>query len=236
MGKLVVKALLSYPSSTMLLAAVSLLCGCGMGMLQTARPASRGIFELNAGTGMLANSVVSERTDGDVIWSVAELGLRLGLTDHLDVGTKLQFFPGALVDMKYNFMEPDNPLALSVRLGVGGSIGIHRLALHVPASLGISYDWPHVTPYAHVGWSNFWFNSGEPEAAANVDYVEAKGHGDGVLRSTVGLRFRLHELFMLFVEYNYWEPMLNDEGDFYKFDNSHAGLVGLTFRTWRAIF
>ncbi len=210
--------------------------GCGMGMLQTARPTPRGVIEAFAGSGAVANDVVKERTGNDAIWSVAEVGTRVGLTDHLDIGGKLQHFPGGLLEVKYNFLEPDNPLALSLRGGLGGSIGTMGAALHVPVSVGISYDWAYVAPYAHLGWSQFWFFKGEPEDAETVDYMDREGHGDGVLRATGGLRIIVNKYLSFYAEYNYWKPLLDYEGDFYRFDDTHAVLGGIAVCTGDPVF
>jgi hypothetical protein len=214
----------------------TVISGCGLGVLQTARPVARGVIEATGGTGMMANDVVKAKTDSSISWSFAELGTRLGLTDHLDVGGRIQFFPGGLLDFRYNFLAPNDPLALSISGGIGGSVGTSGAALHVPLSVGVSYDWPNVSPYAHLGWSHFWFFKGEPDDFETVDYVDKKGHGDGILRSTAGVRFKVGDMVLLYLEYNYWLPLLNDEGDFYKFDDTHVALIGLGFLSGSPIF
>ena len=118
----------------------ALLGGCGLGVLQTARPVARGVVEATAGTGVMANDVIKARNNQDYGWSFVEIGTRMGLTDNLDIGGKLQFFPGGLLDLRYNFLDKRSPLALSMRGGFGGSAGSNGMAIHVPLALGISYD------------------------------------------------------------------------------------------------
>lgn len=213
-----------------------LLSGCGLGVLQTARPVQRGVFEFHGGTGIIANDVLPERTGSSVYWSFVEFGARLGVTDHLDVGFKGHMFPGGQVDTRYNFLAPSTPLAISVAGGIGGSGGTTGGSLHIPVSLGLSYDFPIITPYIHVGWLHFWLWPFERGDEDDVDYIEAKGHGDGVLRSTAGLRFRFNKFVQLYVEYNHWLPLLNDLGDRYRFDTTHVVLIGLGILTGNPIF
>jgi hypothetical protein len=210
------------------------LTGCGLGMLQTAKTLPKGILEFGAGTGGVANDAIEERFDHKATWSFVELYSRMGITDHLEFEGKLQFFPGAQIALKYNFLKQTSPLALSLQAGVGGSFSQMGPAVHVPVAASISYDFPVVTPYAHAGWMLLW-NFGL-QKNLDVDYVAPTGNGDGILRATGGLCFKVHKWVRLYAEYNYWRTMVNDLGNQFRLPDTHVGLIGASFVTPSPIF
>jgi hypothetical protein len=211
---------------TALLLVLSVMPGCGLGLLQTARTTPKGSYEISAGLGYLHNELVPDR--GMSLSNLpVQLGVRRGLRDDLDVGVQLFFGAGVLVDAKYNLMPPASRLALSLSGGVGGGYNLGGGGvIHVPLRLLASYDLWHarIRPYAAAGYGTFWvLGYGEPEPS--VRYAARKGHGDGVLALTAGVSLGTQPTWA--VEYSFWTQVLDDPGDFYSFVDNHILLAGV---------
>jgi opacity protein-like surface antigen len=167
-------------------------------------------------------------------------GARLGVSDRIDIGLEMFFFAGMAADVKYNFMPPKNPFALSVLGGIGAADQVWAptgaWVLNVPITLLASYDATDgIVPYAGVGYSTFWIFGREKEAVHSAgDLNERKGHGDGLLTLTAGVRFKIGDRVSIFLEYGYNLPVLDDPGDFFSFEDTHIALAGasVTFRVF----
>ncbi len=216
-----------------LLLLLSILTGCGVGVLQTAKTTPKGTLDITLGTGFLYNEMVAERgaSPGNFIQAI---NFRTGLTDNLDMGARLFFMTGALVDLKYNLMPKDSPLAVSLQGGLGGGYDVlgddEAGALHLPLNVLLSYQ-PSgkVTPYMAVGYGFYWIFGREPMPREGVQYAARAGHGDGLLQIAIGLKQAFNDEFALLLEYNLYKALVDDPGDGYAFTDSHLMQVGFSF-------
>ena len=209
--------------------------GCGLGLLQTAKTTPKGMLRVSGGGGYLYNDNVE---DGDpTLGNIpVQIALRYGVTDSLDVGARLFCLAGALADVKYNLMPSKSPLALSVWGGIGAAANVNVGAksegwsLHLPLGVIASYElmgW--LTPYAGLSYGFWWIFGRGGELDPNVRYASREGYGDGLLTITAGFEFRLGRRFALLLEYNLFEPVVDDPGDFYSFIRSHLVQVGFRY-------
>ena len=214
------------------LASLAGLPACGIGALQTARPTAVGQVDLTGGLGYLHNSLTEERGIGLTSFPLT-LGARTGVAERADVGLRLFSFGGALADAKLNLMPPAHPLAVSLSLGFGGAADVFgdqgAWYLHLPVNLLVSYDvrsW--FTPYASLGYGFFWiFGRENPSEDPSAKPPTRKGHGDGVVMVSAGMRFRVGRRTALFAEYSFWGKAVDDPGDYYSFVHNHFALAGL---------
>ena len=207
------------------------LSSCGYGVLQTARTTPKGDWDITLAQGYLDNEMIEER--GRAIQNYpSQLALRVGVRDNLDVGAQFFGGSGGLLDVKYNLMDPDEALALSIQAGIGGLTWAgqdYSHAIHVPLKLLLSYDVPDtfVVPYGAVGYGTYWVY-GYQGRVEGVRYAEGRGHGDGVLMLTAGLEFQTGPVGLM-IEYNFWTQVLDDPGDFYSFSDNHIIMTGVRF-------
>lgn len=205
--------------------------GCaGTALFTTARTVPKHEVRFTAGVGVTYNSLVGER--GFAVNNIpVQLGLRVGLTDQLDLGVR-SLSAGLLVDAKYNFVRPDSPFALALMGGVGGVYGGTDIgqtsAVHVPLSVVASYDVGPLTPYAAAGYGAWWFVhpiNREP----GVTYARRTGTGDGTVDLKVGLELRVARRVALLVEYGYSHPVVDDPGDNFALVPTHLFATGVRF-------
>lgn len=231
---------ISSDGAMLLAATLALVGGCGYGHLQTARPTPKGALDVAVGQGFLYNKTVQLRADEEGGSGVAianvpfMVGTRVGLTDRLDLGLRLFLVAGAMVDTKVNVLSPQSRWAMSFSLGFGAAkdLGDKDGALvHIPIGLHLSYDFKcGLTPYAAVGYSFYWIYGRDAEPIAGAQYLDRAGHGDHLVTATFGLQLKLNRIAALLVEYNLWQPVVDDPGDFFSFERSHIALVGVRFR------
>jgi hypothetical protein len=229
----------------LLLSAIGAVAGCGVGHLQTAKTTPKHHVELHAGWGYIHNETADMRGEQDVADDSAEygvsnfpalIGARYGILDDLDIGLKMFFLAGMAMDVKYNFLDPNNPLAVSVLGGIGAADQIWAphgaWVLNVPLSVLVSYDVKkNFTPYASLGYSTFWVFGRQRLDTDEQEYLnEWRGHGDGLLTASAGFRFGLSDEVGMFLEYDFALPLADDPGDFFQFVDTHIFLVGLSVR------
>ncbi len=206
-----------------------LAAGCGAGLMQTARTTPQGTTEFKASAGYVYNFMVEER--GNTPTNVPfQLGMRYGAGPRVDVGVSTFMGLGGLVDAKLNLIAGDSPLAVAVQggLGLAGFPSDDDAAMvHVPVRAMISYDLDQrsVTPYAGLGLGMFWL-FGYPTSEGDGEPVDRAGHGDGVLLCSAGVELGGRRSRSYFLEYSYWRPVLDDQGDGYAFARNHMFLVG----------
>lgn len=218
--------------TALILVAVALFSGCGVGMLQTARTTPEGELDFFLAAGYMHNEMIEVRGFGLSNLPV-NFGARYGVSDHLDIGATVFMGAGLLPDVKYNFLPPDCPLALSLQAGFGAAHDVFAGAsvLHLPFRALVSYETAGgaITPYAGVSFGLYWiFDYGEvDESTPNL--APREGHGDGVLTVTAGLEFFSQSPTRLLLEYTYFRPVLNDPGDRFAFADNHIFQAGLRF-------
>lgn len=206
---------------------------CGYGTFQTAKTVAPGHTTLAAGASYVSNRNDSVEGHGGLDALAAELGpLRLGLTDHLDVGASMYLGLGARVDAKYNLLPRRARLAIAPRLGVGAARQSSWSFLMAMSGLLASYDVaPWVTPYAGLTYADHWIS---PETAAkttlpNTRMAARRGYGDGLLMPVAGVRLGSEDSASFHVEYTRYVPMQNDPGDQYAFIPSNVVVAGFAF-------
>jgi hypothetical protein len=213
--------------------------GCGLGVMQTAKPTPKGHVDLSMGMGFIYNQTVKEREGSGVGFANFPLTLnaRFGAHDRMDVGVKLLLLGGVETDVKVNLMPPRHPFALSLQAGIGMAADIlsdHAGAFvtHLPVSLLASFDCRgRVEPYLSLAWHFFWIFGRTPDdPPSGGEYAARTGTGDEVLAVTAGVKVRLNRFVSLLFEYNYWHPVVNDPGDFFKFVDNHIVNLGVEIR------
>ena len=213
------------------------LVGCGFGLHQTAKTQRPGSVSLAQGFSYLTNSnlAAQQSTGGNPLGSPlgTDLGpLRVGLSDHVDMGIGLLYGSGVLVDSKFNVLGRSNRLALAPRLGSGFAVNGDRTTAMGLAGIIASYDvQPALTPYLAGTFANHWIKSPQPYAtlAPGEHLAPPTGAGDGLLELTVGVYLHAGPIFAISAEYALWLPVQNDPGTFYSFVPSQIVSVGFHF-------
>jgi hypothetical protein len=224
---------------TALLSLLLLAAGCtsGLGQLQTARTLPPGEFRQTISTGLDRNFMVGTRgtLPGNIILQYAA---RIGVHDNVDMGVKMFFGLGALVDAKVRVINRER-LALSLLGGAGGAHDYYSGAslVHAPVLMLASYRVVDgFTPYAGAGYGTFWiFNYGSYAYVPPGSTPAPRAwHGDGVMMLHVGCEigfFRRANILRsaLLLEYGYLRPIVEDPGDHYEFATNHLFLAGFQF-------
>ncbi len=213
------------------------LSACGYSLLQTAETMPKGQTDVTLGISYLNNELISERDGTALIGNFPqEITVRHGLNEQVEVGASLLFGSGLLLNGKYNFMPHQNPLALSVRggLGVAGNPFSSDLGvIHLPITVAASYRLKSfITPYMALGYDAWWvFREAPPEQERPEDSSLAKRtlFGDGNLTLTAGIEVGEREGTAWLVEYRLFEPIVDDPGDHHEFVRSHIFAVGVRF-------
>ncbi len=225
----------------LLAATLSLVGGCGYGHLQTARTTPRGAIDIAVGQGLVYNKTIEmrrEAEDGGQGVSISNLPIminsRLGLTDRLDIGLRLLLVGGLLADTKVNFLHPKSPWALSGSVGFGAAADVSTKGaylVHLPLWLRASYDFKFgLTPYVALGYSFFWIYGRDADPVIGATYLDRSGTGDQLVTAAVGLQQKLGRHVALLLEYNLWQPVVDDPGDFFSFERSHIVIFGVRIR------
>jgi opacity protein-like surface antigen len=216
--------------AALLLATAS--CTSGLGQLQTARTLPPGEFRSTLSGGYAWNFMVDQRpaNPGNL---VAQYAARFGVRENLDMGVKLFFGLGALVDAKVQLLARPR-LAVSLLGGAGGAFDAESGAevLHAPIMLLASYRVVGpLTPYVGAGYGAFWiFNYGsEPNVPAGSYPAARAWHGDGLMMLHAGIELAITVRTALLLEYGYLRPIVEDPGDHYEFAINHLFLAGVHF-------
>ena len=212
-------------------------CTSGLGQLQTARTLPAGELHQNISTGLDRNFMVGSRgtMPGNL---VLQYGARFGVSDNVDMGVKMFFGLGALVDAKVQVINRER-LALSLLGGAGAAHDISSggNVLHAPVLVLASYRVAGgFTPYAGAGYGAFWifnYGSGGNLPPGSTPAPRA-WHGDGLMMLHIGFElgfFRRANILRsaLLLEYGYLRPIVDDPGDHYDFAVNHLFLAGIQF-------
>jgi len=211
------------------------LAGCGYGVLQTAHTEPPGRPAVTVGAATVTNEYTAEAARNLATNLVPEASLRLGLTEHLDVGTGPYLFPGWRADAKYNLFRPAAPQALAPRAGVGyASFLDERTFLAFVGVIGSYRVARWFEPYASLTLADNWVRIGDPtqtDLAPNESFAARDGTGNGTLQAVLGAELSITRRWGLLLEYGHWAPLWNDPGDFYRF--AHDNLIAAGVR-WSA--
>ncbi len=228
-------------SASLLAVLAGLAAGCGYGHLQTARPTPKGAIDFTAGWGFVYNKTIQmrrEAEDGGSGVSVSNLPIvlnsRLGITDRQDIGLRMFMLGGLMADTKVNFLNPKSRWAVSGSVGFGAAADVSKKGaylINLPLSLHASYDFKFgLTPYVALGYSFFWIYGRDADPLAGVAYLDRAGHGDHLVTAALGIKQRIGRRAAIFIEYNLWQPVVDDPGDFFSFERSHFFFIGLRVR------
>ena len=208
------------------------LCGCGLGRMQTARTTPEGMLDIGIGAGYLHNELTPDRGIGPTSFPL-HAALRLGVLDRLDVGLEMLAMGGASADVKYNLVPNEYDVAVALSGGFGGARDVARsrgFFLSPPVHLAVSYEIADVvTPYAGLGYRFFWVFDRDEAREEGERYADRGGYGDGVLVVNVGIEAAAADWVAFLAEYNYWHQVVDDPGDFYSFVDNHIVQVGMRF-------
>jgi len=202
---------------------LAFVAGCGHGLGQTAKTQPVGKTRLTLGVVRITNANDEVRNGPDLQNLAPEVSVRVGTSEHTDIGITNWFGVGLRTDVKWNLFDRDRPYALAPRAGVGAAKDFYGVALFGAfAGLIASYELPgKITPYGAATFANHWIlRNDKPSSevlAPGETFAARKGYGDGLLQLVVGLQLKLGAGSALVGEYQRWIPMQNDPGDFYKF-------------------
>jgi hypothetical protein len=221
-----------------------LLSGCGFPLLQTARTVPPGRTQVTIGKTVLSSDLRNRREPPSLEPQVAgvsnpilgplEIALRRGITAQVDVGARLFFGPGLLLDAKLNLLPSRLPVALAIAAGVGGAIGPTEDSprasyyLGVPVSLLASVDAVSgLRPYAGIGYRGVWMWGSDDPTLAGTSYTTPDGRGEGLLLSSLGIDLGHADGWGVLLEYGYLAPLWHDPGQGYQFVSTHIIAIGL---------
>jgi len=211
--------------------------GCTLGPFESARTLPRGAVSVQVAPSVVINELVGDQPFLYHIY--ADVGVRIGATDHLDVGLRPLNGLGLLADVKYNFLSPESHLAVALQGGFGAATDLDGTAtLPLPVRALISYMVrDRFEPFASFGYSFFWYFGRDFEGEPGVQYADRAGYGDGMIQITVGARVVLFRRGRttghLGLAYSYWHQVVDDPGDFYSMVDNHFVGVGLGFEIGR---
>jgi len=214
------------------------IAGCGYGQFQTARTIPAGEVNFTVAQLYVGNENIEKREGVAMANFPQQVDMRIGLSDQLDLGVKFFFFFGLLADVKINFMPRDQDFALALHGGMGGAWVDPLLetsrpwVLHVPAGVIASYRFLNqLSPYLGLDYGFYWILG--RKVYYHLDpgerFADRKGHGDGVMRFTLGLEWMLSDGFGLLVEYDVMVPVIDDPGDNFAFTTNHIVGIGIRF-------
>lgn len=205
--------------------------GCGYGLHESARTLAPGRF---GGGG--AVTVVANAAGDDAKTHVRNVGLdlgmmRVGVARHVDVGFGVAYLAGGRADVKLSMLHEDYPLALAVRVGVGGAAAPIALAFAYVGVLASVDAASWLQPYVGCTFADHWiFGLDQRSPPLGQRLAARAGYGDGVLQNVVGFRFFLEEGTLpvsLSLEYGLWVPLQDDPGDGFSFVLNHLGSLGV---------
>jgi hypothetical protein len=212
----------------------ALLAGCGFGLHETAKTQRPGSVSLLTGASYISNDTLAAQQNRALLQLGAEVGpLRVGLSEHADIGLGFFYGLGARLDAKFNVLDRSDRLAIAPRLGAGYAEGSdqRKTAVVMGGVIG-SYDvLPKLTPYLGLTFANHWIAGPQPFTTLKPGerLAPRTGVGDGLLELAVGAQWHLGAVVALSAEYGLWLPMQDDPGDFYSFVTSQIGSVGVRF-------
>jgi hypothetical protein len=160
--------------------------------------------------------------------------LRVGVHERVDVGATLLLYAGLIADVKVNVLPPGGDFALAVRAGLGAAADMGERGawlLHLPVTVIASYRFLDcLSPYVGFGYGFYWiFGRPVTDPDPSADYAARAGHGDGVLRLTVGLEWVIGKRVGLSLEYSFLPAVVDDPGDNYSFGDNHMVGVAASF-------
>lgn len=216
------------------LASLLALTACSYSLHETAHTLPAGASSLDLGASLLVNDQTTGRNASLASGVGAEIGpLRVGLSDHVDMGIGFLYTTGGRVDTKVDVFGPHDRFALAPRFGAGyaaesSNSDSQRKVVLWMLGLIASYDVSEgFTPYAGATFANHWVHAtpsydARSELLPSQQFAARTGEGNGLLELAAGLRFRTSERATFSLEYSLWAPMQDDPGDFYAFTTSHV--------------
>lgn len=221
-------------ASLLACAAFSQGCMTSHGLLQTAHTKPPGRLTGRAGAAQVHNSIDDQGGRSLQTNTTADLALRGGLTEFMELGLAPLLGGGAALEAKANLLDNRRPAAVAPRVSFGYAQDSRRTALVAETGLIGSYrflDW--LEPYVGVQVANHWFES-KPTVLTveqGQQYAESSGLGDGLLKTSIGLELGLGSRVSALAEYGHWFTLHNDLGDGYTLLPTHlvAAALAVTF-------
>jgi len=209
-------------------------CLTSHGLLQTAHTQPPGSVRAKIGAARLQNEIDDQGGRGPQTNTTAEAGVRLGVTDFLDLGLAPLLGAGAALDAKADLLDNTLPGALAPRLSVGHARESERSAWAAEAGLIGSYRClGRVEPYAALNFANYWISRDQSLTERwledNQTLAERRGYGDGLVNASLGADLRVTGWLSAVAEYSHWFTAQNDPGDGYAFLPSDIFALALSF-------
>jgi hypothetical protein len=161
------------------------------------------------------------------------LEVRGGLSDRVDIGGRLLWGLGALVDVKVNLLPPASRAALALSGGVGGATWANNdgfYVLQLPATLTASVAVTRAfTPYAAVGYRALWEWGRDDKTLIGSQATSPRGPGEGWMVAYAGIELASANGRAVLFEYGRMIPVTHDRGHPYWIPPSN--LFSIAFRS-----
>jgi hypothetical protein len=193
-------------------------CMSSHALFQTAHTTPPLGVRVKAGGVLVQNEIDDEAGRSAATNASVEPGVRVGVTDSMDLGLQPWMGAGAALDAKLNVLHNDRPLAVAPRVSLGAASESERSALAIEAGVIASYratGW--LEPYAAVSFANHWFDveRSSDDLGPREQYASRRGHGDGLVKAVLGIELSISASIHASLEYGHWAPAQNDIGDGY---------------------
>jgi hypothetical protein len=232
---MVAKAMAIKSIQLLVLAAAVSLTGCGYGQFQTARTTPPGQVYVTA-----AQLYVTNKNSDQRVWLYEvpqEVDVRVGLSEQVDIGAKLFFLSGLLVDTKVNLVADQSAFAFALHGGLGaariytGSESDSAGVIHLPIGAIASYRlFGQLSPYVGFDYGFYWIFGRQLEYRdPKKVYAKRAGYGDGLGRVSVGIEWEVSKPLAFVFEYDLLLPLIDDPGDNFAFITNHIVGFGIRF-------
>jgi hypothetical protein len=198
------------------LVAAGVTSGCSFGAFQTAHTQAPATLSVTPGIARAFNRIDDQNGRGGETNLGAQLGLRVGITKHLDVGLGSFLGGGAKADAKFNLLAPHQRLAIAPRLGAGYRWG-RSVGMLEGGAIASYRVFDRFEPYLGLSFANHWIAPEPPTGPLPPNVVGRSGSGDGLVQLSLGAELMLSSHVALLGEYGHWFPIQDDPGDFYRF-------------------
>jgi len=201
--------------------------GCSFGLFQTAHTQPPGTVAGRLGATEVLNAIDEEAGRDVSTNTTAEVGVRVGLAQRVDIGLGSFFLSGARADVKVNVLDPKAALAIAPRFGLGAQYKYD--VLMVEGGAIVSYRlFGVLEPYGGLTFANHWIGGYPASVDPSPDLARRTGEGNGLLQAALGFAVDTKQGFGLMAEYGHWFVMNNDPGDNYAF--LPTNIVGVAIR------
>ncbi|HKY38714.1 MAG TPA: hypothetical protein VJN18_22380 [Polyangiaceae bacterium] len=208
----------------------ALVSGCSFGTFQTAHTQAPATVSVTPGATYVSNAIDDQQGRGPLTNAGAQLGARVGITEHVDAGVGSFLLSGLKADVKVNVLGPHQNFAIAPRFGAGGRLG-REIWMLEGGAIASYLLFERFEPYLGLTFANHWIEPDPPLGPLPPNVVGKSGTGDGLLQLSLGVELVATRHFAVLAEYGHWFVLHDDPGDFYRF--LATNVVGVAMRFGR---